>query len=49
VLVLRQGSHLTDTYVRTLTPMLHRELSRLGVARTPVDRIGIDDVPPSLH
>jgi peptidoglycan/LPS O-acetylase OafA/YrhL len=47
VLVLRQGSHLTDTYVRTLTPMLHRELSRLGVARTPVDRIGIDDVPPS--
>jgi len=49
VLVLRQGSHLTDTYVRTLTPMLHRELSRLGVARTPVDRIGLDDVPPSMH
>ena len=49
VLVLRQGSHLTDTYVRTLTPMLHRELSRLGVAHTPVGRIGLDDVPESRH
>ncbi len=49
VLVLRQGSHLTDTYVRTLTPMLHRELSRLGIAHTPVDRIGLDDVPESQH
>ncbi|HYF74764.1 MAG TPA: acyltransferase family protein [Nocardioides sp.] len=49
VLVLRQGSHLTDTYVRTLTPMLHRELSRLGIARTPVGAIRVDDVPASLH
>ncbi len=49
VLVLRQGSHLTDTYVRTLTPMLHRELSRLGVAQTPVAQIGLDDVPESRH
>jgi hypothetical protein len=49
VLLLRQGSHLTDTYVRTLTPMLHRELSRIGVAHIPVGRIGIDDVTPSQH
>lgn len=47
VLVLRQGSHLTDTFVRTLTPMLHRELSEAGVARTPVEQITVDDVPPS--
>lgn len=40
-LLLRQGSHLTSTYVDTLTPMLHRELSRLGVARTPVPEITV--------
>ena len=44
-LVWRQGSHLTDTYVRNLTPFLHRELSRLGVTDRAVEEIGIDDVP----
>ncbi|WP_299055595.1 acyltransferase family protein [uncultured Nocardioides sp.] len=38
-LVYRQGSHLTGTYVRSLTPMLHRELARVGWARTPVAEI----------
>ncbi len=45
VLVYRQGSHVTATYMRTLTPMLHRALVRLGVARTPLRDIGLDDVP----
>jgi hypothetical protein len=31
VLVYRQGSHLTKTYVETLTPMLAKELARVGV------------------
>jgi peptidoglycan/LPS O-acetylase OafA/YrhL len=39
VLVFRQGSHLTATYVRSLTPVLHSELVRLGVARTPLQEI----------
>ncbi|MCH1868365.1 acyltransferase family protein [Nocardioides sp. CFH 31398] len=38
-LVYRQGSHLTGTYVRSLTPMLHRELARLGWADTPAAEI----------
>jgi peptidoglycan/LPS O-acetylase OafA/YrhL len=46
-LVHRQGSHLTDSYVRSLTPMLYRALSELGVADRPVSGIGIDRVPPS--
>ncbi|WP_130011815.1 acyltransferase family protein [Serinicoccus sediminis] len=40
VVVNRQGSHLTATYVRSLTPVLHHELARLGVATTPVEDIG---------
>lgn len=39
MLVFRQGSHLTATYVRSLTPVLHSELVRLGVARTPLQEI----------
>ncbi|ANS79303.1 O-antigen acetylase [Serinicoccus hydrothermalis] len=35
VVVNRQGSHLTATYVRSLTPVLHHELGRLGVTDTP--------------
>ncbi len=31
VLVYRQGSHLTNTYVRTLAPILSRELLAVGV------------------
>ncbi|RIK14358.1 MAG: acyltransferase [Acidobacteria bacterium] len=38
-LVFRQGSHLTATYVASLTPVLHHELVRLGVATTPLDEI----------
>jgi peptidoglycan/LPS O-acetylase OafA/YrhL len=43
-LVYRQGSHITATYIKTLTPMLHRALSRLGVAQTPVRRISVPRV-----
>lgn len=32
VLVLRQSSHLTNTYLRTLAPLLHRELIVQGLA-----------------
>ncbi|GAA5159983.1 acyltransferase family protein [Ornithinimicrobium tianjinense] len=39
VLLFRQGSHLTATYIRTLTPILHHELVRAGVATTPLDEI----------
>lgn len=44
-LVYRQGSHITDTYARSLTPFLHRELSARGYADTPVEQISLDDVP----
>lgn len=43
--VWRQGSHITDAYARTITPILHRELSALGVTDTPVDDITVDDIP----
>ncbi|WP_435745526.1 acyltransferase family protein [Nocardioides sp. SYSU DS0663] len=38
-LVYRQGSHVTATYVKTLTPMLHRALVEAGVADTPLHKI----------
>lgn len=38
-LVFRQGSHLTATYVASLTPILHHELVRAGVATTPLDEV----------
>ena len=40
VLIYRQGTHLTASYVRTMTPLLHRQLSEQGFARTPVEQIG---------
>jgi hypothetical protein len=43
-LIYRQGDHLTASYVRTLAPMLHRELSRIDVAETPIRRITVADV-----
>ncbi len=46
-LLYRQGSHLTATYIRTLAPMLHRSLSELGVTKTPVREIGVDQVAPA--
>ncbi|MFB9733189.1 acyltransferase family protein [Ornithinimicrobium kibberense] len=40
VIVNRQGSHLTGSYVRSLTPVLHHALVVAGVASTPLDQIG---------
>ena len=45
-LVYRQGSHLTDTYARSLTPFLYRELSTLGLTEAAPGDIALDDVPP---
>lgn len=39
VIVNRQGGHLSGTYVRSLVPLLHHELVRLGVAQTPLEDI----------
>lgn len=39
VLAFRQGSHLTATYVASLTPILHHELIRAGVATTQLDQV----------
>lgn len=39
VLAFRQGSHLTATYVASLTPILHHELVRAGVATTAYEQI----------
>ncbi|WP_066639374.1 acyltransferase family protein [Serinicoccus hydrothermalis] len=44
-LVYRQGSHLTDTYARSLTPFLYRGLSELGFTEASVRDIAIGDVP----
>ena len=45
-LVYRQGSHLTDTYARSLTPFLYRGLSDLGLTDAAAGDIALDDVPP---
>ncbi|OLT19544.1 hypothetical protein BJF81_08450 [Ornithinimicrobium sp. CNJ-824] len=37
--VYRQGSHLSGSYVRSLTPVLHHELVVADVATTPLDQI----------
>ncbi|MFK5634337.1 MULTISPECIES: acyltransferase family protein [unclassified Ornithinimicrobium] len=42
VVVNRQGSHLSGSYVRSLTPILHHELARTGVATTALDQIAWD-------
>ncbi|WP_299052719.1 acyltransferase family protein [uncultured Nocardioides sp.] len=42
VLVYRQSSHLTQTYVYTMLPMLHRELARLGWSDVDPDTITLD-------
>jgi hypothetical protein len=39
VVVNRQGSHLTGSYVRSLTPVLHHALVVAGVASTPLEQI----------
>jgi hypothetical protein len=38
-LLFRQGSHLTATFIRSLTPVLHHELVVAGFATTPLDEI----------
>ncbi len=43
VLAFRQGSHLTATYVASLTPILHHELVRIGIAEA-----ALDDIPWEL-
>ncbi|PZU48830.1 MAG: acyltransferase [Arsenicicoccus sp.] len=44
-LVYRQGSHVTDTYARSLTPFLYRELSSLGLTEAGAGDIALEDVP----
>ncbi|WP_114201802.1 acyltransferase family protein [Janibacter anophelis] len=44
-LVYRQGSHLTASYVRSLTPMLYRSLARLDLTERDSSQITVDDVP----
>ena len=45
ILAWRQGSHITDTYVRALTPFLYRELTALGLTERAAGEISLDDVP----
>ena len=40
-LVYRRGSHLTATYIESLSPMLHRALRSIGMAKTPLGEIGL--------
>ncbi|WP_162802247.1 acyltransferase family protein [Ornithinimicrobium murale] len=44
-LIYRQGSHITDTYARSLTPFLYRQLSSLGFTQATAQEIELDDVP----
>ncbi|MFK5583163.1 acyltransferase family protein [Serinicoccus sp. LYQ131] len=45
VLIFRQGSHLTATYVRTLTPLLHEALIGTGLATSDPDEVPWE-IPP---
>ncbi|GAB3107317.1 acyltransferase family protein [Janibacter alkaliphilus] len=44
-LIYRQGSHVTASYVRSMTPMLHRALAEQGLTSTEVSQISVSDVP----
>lgn len=44
-LVYRQGSHVTASYIRTLTPMLYRSLADRGLTQARVQDITVDDIP----
>jgi peptidoglycan/LPS O-acetylase OafA/YrhL len=44
-LVYRQGSHVTDTYARSLTPFLHRELIEAGLADASPSSVTLEEVP----
>ncbi|GGK73508.1 acyltransferase family protein [Ornithinimicrobium pekingense] len=44
-LVYRQGSHITDTFARSLTPFIYRELSALGLTAAEAEDIELHEVP----
>jgi peptidoglycan/LPS O-acetylase OafA/YrhL len=44
-LVYRQGSHVTASYIRSLTPMLHRALAAEGLTARKASEITVDDIP----
>ncbi|UTT66378.1 acyltransferase [Janibacter sp. CX7] len=44
-LVYRQGSHVTATYIRTLTPMLYRALAAEDLTSKNSDEISVKDIP----
>ncbi|GAA8849855.1 SGNH hydrolase domain-containing protein [Helicobacter pylori] len=44
-LVYRQGSHVTATYIRTLTPMLYRALAAEDLTSKNSDQISVKDIP----
>ena len=44
-LVYRQGSHVTATYIRTLTPMLYRALAAEDLTAKNSSEISVDDIP----
>lgn len=44
-LVYRQGSHLTASYIRTLTPMFYRALAAEDLTSKKASEITVDDVP----
>ena len=44
-LVYRQGSHVTASYIRTLTPMLYRALAAEDLTSKDSSEITVDDVP----
>ena len=44
-LVYRQGSHITASYIRSLTPMLYRALAAEGLTQRQAGQITVDDIP----
>ncbi len=44
-LVYRQGSHVTATYIRSLTPMLYRALAAENLTSKNSSEITVDDIP----
>lgn len=44
-LVYRQGSHVTATYIRSLTPMLYRALAHEGLTERSVTQVTLEERP----
>ena len=44
-LVYRQGSHITASYIRSLTPMLYRALAAEELTQRQAGQITVDDIP----